>query len=67
LKEGATYPSSKILTQTSSCLKKIQEQKQSRKEKKGHPVTGPTWDPSHVCKPNPDTISETTLWVQKGA
>jgi hypothetical protein len=28
-------------------------------------MTGPTWDPSHVGTPNPDT--EAILWVQTGA
>jgi hypothetical protein len=29
-------------------------------------VTGPTWDQSDTCKPNPDTITEAILFVKTG-
>ena len=43
------------------------EKKWSRDLMKGHSVTGPTWDPSHVWAPNPDTITDAMLCFQTGA
>jgi hypothetical protein len=49
------------LTQNCSTPKKMQGQKRSRNWKKGHPITDPTWDPSHAQAPNPDTIADAML------
>jgi hypothetical protein len=43
----------------------MQGQKWSRDLRKGHPVTGPNWDPPHVCTTNLDTITEAILCVDR--
>ena len=35
--------------------------------KKGHPVTGTTWNLSHAQAPTPDTITDAMLCLQIGA
>jgi hypothetical protein len=44
----------------------MQEQKWNREWRKGHLVTGLTWDPSHRQAPNPDTITDAMLCLQTG-
>lgn len=66
VESGGHIPILKVLTQNCSCLNGMQWQKWSRDCKKGYSVAGPTWDPSHLHTPNPDTINETILFLQTG-
>jgi hypothetical protein len=64
-RDGVTNLPLKFLTQNRSCLKEMQGQKWSRDERKGHPVTNPTWEQSNG-QANLDSITYAMFGLQTG-
>ena len=66
-REGDINPPTKPSTQNLSCLQDVQGSRWSKDWGNNHPMTAPTWDPSHVREPTPNIINDTLLCLQTGA
>jgi hypothetical protein len=57
----------KLLIQNFSCQKEMWEQSVEQRLKKGCPETAPLRNPSHLQRPNPDSIADAKKHLLTGA